>query len=111
MVKWESANEINNLGFYLWRSLEPDDDYEDISGFIPSLDEGIGAAYEYEDINVIAGVTYYYKLQDIPSDGSFSNVAGPISATISMTTTYVFLPAVYRGYYPRSPETSPTTTP
>jgi hypothetical protein len=102
-VRWESASEINNLGFHLWRSLEPDDDYANISGFIPSLDEGIGASYEYEDIDVTSGVTYYYKLQDLPSDGSFSNVAGPISATISMTTTHIFFPAVYRGLLPSPP--------
>lgn len=102
-VKWESASETNNLGFDLWRSLEPDDGYADISGFIPSLDEGVGASYKYEDINVISGVTYYYKLQDLPSDGSFSNFTGPISATIPLTTTYVFLPAVYRGLLPSLP--------
>ena len=99
-VEWETANELNNLGFHLWRSVEPAGSYIDISGFIPSLDEGAGAFYEYEDTNVMPGITYYYRLQDIPDDGSIGVFIGPISATIPLTTTYIFLPAVYRGLLP-----------
>ena len=85
---------MNNLGFYLWRSLDEAENYTNISGFIPSLDEGAGASYEYEDTAVTPGFSYYYKLQDIPDDASFGEFTGPISATVPLTTTYIFLPAI-----------------
>ncbi|MBN2391100.1 MAG: hypothetical protein JXR84_10260 [Anaerolineae bacterium] len=83
-VYWETASETDNLGFRLWRSQELNGSYVDVSGFIASLDEGAGAFYEFEDTDVILGVTYYYKLQDIPADGSSSSFTDPISVTIPL---------------------------
>lgn len=99
-VMWETASETNNLGFYLWRSLDEAGDYTNISGFILSLDEGAGASYAYEDSAVTLGVPYYYKLQNAPGDGTLGTFTDPITATIPLTTTYIFLPAVYRGWLP-----------
>ena len=99
-VNWETASEANNLGFYLWRSLDEMQNYTNISGFIPSLDEGAGAFYAYEDTDVTPGFTYYYRLQEVPDDGTFGEITSPITATVPLTTTYVFLPAVFDGWPP-----------
>ncbi|MGC9396097.1 MAG: hypothetical protein ACP5J4_14740 [Anaerolineae bacterium] len=106
-LNWETASETDNLGFRLWRSLDEldDDAYADISGFIASLDEGAGAFYEYEDIEVTPGITYYYKLQDVPDDGSSGDYTDPISATIpTPTPTPTATPTV-------TPTPLPTSTP
>lgn len=103
-LKWETASETSNLGFYLWRGPTATGVYAKISDFIPSSDEGAGALYEYVDSNVTPGVTYYYKLQDVPDSGALGVFSDPISATIPLTTTYVYLPAVYRGWPPPLPE-------
>ena len=98
-VNWETASEVHNLGFYIWRSLEEMQNYTNISGFIPSQDEGAGAFYAYEDTDVTPGLTYYYRLLDVPDDGSFGEFTSAVTATVPLTT-YIFLPAVYHGWPP-----------
>ena len=64
MVEWETATEIDNAGFYVLRSINSQDNFEDISGFIPAEGSGvIGAFYQHLDENVAIGNTYYYKLE------------------------------------------------
>jgi len=111
-VYWETASETDNLGFRLWRSLDEldNDAYTNISGFIASLDEGAGAFYEYEDTEVTSGVTYYYKLEDVPSDGSTGGMQDPISATVPLTTTPTLTPTATSTPTPTSTPL-PTSTP
>ncbi|MBN2391328.1 MAG: hypothetical protein JXR84_11415 [Anaerolineae bacterium] len=111
-VYWETASETDNLGFRLWRSLDELDDnaYADISGFIASLDEGAGAFYEYEDTEVTPGVPYYYKLEDLPSNGLTGEMHGPISATVPFTTTPTLTPTATSTPTPTSTPL-PTSTP
>jgi hypothetical protein len=96
IIYWETGSETNNLGFHLFRSLDSANGYTDISpdppGFIASLDEGAGAFYEHEDVNVTPGITYYYKLEDVPSNGSTGTMYGPISATIPLETSPTVTP-------------------
>lgn len=70
LLYWETASETDNLGFYVGRRSSASPEYERISAFIGSLDEGAGAFYEYKDTNVAPGMTYYYRLEDVPADGS-----------------------------------------
>jgi hypothetical protein len=79
------------------------------SGFIASLDEGAGAFYEHKDTEVALGITYYYKLQNIPDDGSPGEFTDPISATIPLTTTATPTPTPTRTVTP-TPNRTPTST-
>ena len=87
-VYWETASETGNLGFYVWRSEEADTGYEKLpldapaEQFIPSDDDGVGAFYEYMDTEVSPGVVYYYKVQDVPDDGSQGEYSEVRSASI-----------------------------
>ena len=83
LIEWETASEINNIGFNLWRSTREMGDYVKLNDLlIPSqaLGSVIGASYSYMDTAVVGGTTYYYKLESIATDGS-SELHGPISAT------------------------------
>ncbi len=88
-IYWETASETGNLGFYVWRSEETDTGYEKLplddpaKQFIPSEDEGVGAFYEYMDAEVTPGVVYYYKVQDVPDDGSAGEYSEVKSASIA----------------------------
>jgi len=83
LLEWETASEINNIGFNLWRSTSQAGGYVRLNAWlIPSkaLGSVVGADYDYTDREVINGTTYYYKLESIATDGS-SEFHGPISAT------------------------------
>ncbi len=125
LVDWETASELGNLGFYVLRSETEATGYVRLpldaspsEQVIPSLDDfGIGAFYEYIDVQVTPGIRYYYKVQDIPANGSAGEIAGPESAMIPLATnaapstaTATTAPATTAA--PTStPTPSPTTTP
>ncbi|HOT89973.1 MAG TPA: hypothetical protein PLJ78_01310 [Anaerolineae bacterium] len=102
-LRWETASETGNLGFYLRRSLSKNGEYIRISDFIPSLDEGAGAAYEYVDPDVTPGVTYYYKVEDVPENGSQGSFSDPVWATVPLNPTPTFTPTP-------TPTATPTPT-
>ena len=114
-LKWETASETNNLGFRLWRSLTESGGYLDISGFIATLDDA-GAFYEHEDADVTPGITYYYKLQDLPADGNQNSYTDAISVIIPSPSTPVATPtltptASLNDTPTTTPTPSPTSTP
>ena len=83
LLKWETAIEIDNIGFNLYRISEGgvwdfDDPIND--WLIPSDDWGslIGADYEYTDSDVDNGTTYYYQLESVANDGSSEFVPGDL---------------------------------
>ncbi|NIN69877.1 MAG: hypothetical protein GTO63_35390, partial [Anaerolineae bacterium] len=63
-LAWETAAEIDNEGFNLWRAEAADGPYTQINpSLIPAQGSpDTGASYEYIDTGVVKGVTYYYKL-------------------------------------------------
>jgi uncharacterized Zn-finger protein len=79
---WETASEIDTEGFNIWRSQAPDGPYIRLNAsLIPARGGAVtGAIYEYTDTDVNAGVTYYYKLDDVDVYGA-STFHGPVSAT------------------------------
>ncbi|HOU15573.1 MAG TPA: PKD domain-containing protein [Anaerolineae bacterium] len=86
LVTWETASELDNVGFNLYRSKSPDGQYTLLNEtLIPPQNPGsvIGAVYEWLDTNVQPGVTYFYKLEDLDVKG-VSTFHGPVS-TASVT--------------------------
>lgn len=108
VVNWETASEVNMLGFYLWRSTEEGGSYSRISDLIPAQGDIVGATYRFVDNAVEPGQTYFYKLEAVETTGA-SQFYGPISATLplptptpSLTPTPTFTP---------TPSFTPTPTP
>jgi len=81
-LEWETASELHNLGFHLYRATAEQGPYERItSSLIPGLGSSpIGARYSYADKGLANGVTYYYKLEDVETSGR-SEQHGPVFAT------------------------------
>jgi hypothetical protein len=82
LVTWETAMEIDNVGFNLYRSESPGGPYFKLNeSLIPSQTPGspFGAEYAWLDETAEPGATYYYKLEDVEADGA-STFHGPISA-------------------------------
>jgi hypothetical protein len=81
-VLWETASEIDNAGFNLWRSTSPDEGFVRLNAnLIPGQGGPTqGASYAYQDADVTAGVTYYYKLEDVNIYGQ-GTLHGPVHAS------------------------------
>jgi hypothetical protein len=93
VVEWQTALEVDLLGFYLYRSTAPEGDYAEVSGgLIPAGAPGSmgGSEYRWVDDDASAGVTYYYKLEGVDSHGNRTS-HGPVSAKLNYA---LYLPLV-----------------
>lgn len=84
LLAWETASELDNLGFNLYRGLSPDEpDLQLNDALIPSMAPGSpsGFAYTWQDRQDLAsGTTYYYWLDAIDTANTATRF-GPVSAT------------------------------
>jgi hypothetical protein len=84
LVTWETASEIDNSGFNLYRAASLEGEKSQLNDdLIPSQvppGSPIGALYEFADGTVGAGVTYYYWLEAVDIYGA-TELFGPVSAT------------------------------
>jgi hypothetical protein len=83
--------EMNNQGFNLYRNTNTATLGERLNDtLIPSESSGgAGAMYEWHDLQVESGVTYYYWLEAVGSQGNTARY-GPASTTYSPPTAVSF---------------------
>jgi hypothetical protein len=86
-LAWVTQSEQLNLGWNILRSASADGQFTQIN---PSLVPGAGSAvtlhsYSYTDAATKAGNTYYYKLEQIGTNGS-KEYSAVISASMDMTS-------------------------
>ena len=96
-LEWETASELDNLGFNILRSESDDINEAEIINplLIQSLVGGqpIGAYYEWLDDNVEANSDYFYWLQDIDFNGNIV-AHGPVEASVTGGNAIPTVPAV-----------------
>jgi hypothetical protein len=81
-LKWETASEIDNVGFNIYRSESPEGPFVDKinSALIPAKGSATeGAAYKFVDWKVEKDKTYYYKLEDVDNTDN-RTFHGPVNA-------------------------------
>jgi len=80
-VHWETASEIDNLGFNVYRSESEKGPWDKLNAdLIPSQvppGSPVGASYDFVDSKVEAGMTYFYMLEDIDLNGTATQ-HGPV---------------------------------
>lgn len=70
-VRWETATELDTVAFRLYRATAEAGPYGEHIFHVPALGDAVsGDTYEYQDSEVTPGVTYYYKLEEITTNGS-----------------------------------------
>jgi len=76
-LTWQTATEVDNAGYNIYRSRLRDGEYKKINdALIPAKgDATTGASYRYEDTPPARG-TFYYKLEDVDTNG-ISTMHGP----------------------------------
>jgi len=87
VISWITESEIENLGFNLYRSTNINDQFSMINDrLIPGAGSNSSRhEYHYTDVDVAAGMTYYYQLEDVSFSGQ-TNFHGPVSLTIPSQT-------------------------
>lgn len=86
LVSWETAAELDNAGFNLYRSASEAAPQE-LLAYLPSAAPGSaqGAAYSYQDATAAAGQTWYYWLEAIDLNGG-AELHGPVSLFMQSPT-------------------------
>ncbi|MFZ2362347.1 MAG: SdrD B-like domain-containing protein [Anaerolineae bacterium] len=86
LVNWATVTEAGNASFNLYRAADPAGPQTLLSA-IPSQAPGstLGFAYSYVDLDVQAGQTYWYWLEDVSLSGA-TTLHGPVSATATAPT-------------------------
>ncbi|MGD8791316.1 MAG: kelch repeat-containing protein [Anaerolineae bacterium] len=82
-LDWETASEIDNVGFNLYRQAAQGEPVRLNAALIPSQNPGstTGATYTFLDDAAEPGVTYYYWLEDVDVYG-WATLHGPVRAII-----------------------------
>jgi len=84
-LTWHTESEVDNLGFYVWRTVQGDGEYRVISELIA----GQGSStephdYSYRDTDIIPQQTYFYRLCQVDLEGS-ETFHGPIQVYAGAT--------------------------
>jgi len=91
LLQWETAIEIDNVGFNLYRAQSPEGSWVRLNDtLIPSQAPGsvFGSIYTWFDEDVEAGITYYYKLEDVEVGGR-RTFHGPVVVQLGGPTAVV----------------------
>jgi len=80
VVEWSTASELDTVGFNVYRADNPQGPFVQVnSELIPASSEPLtGGAYSFRDSAVKPGITYYYELEEVQSNGGRDRF-GPIS--------------------------------
>lgn len=76
-VRWQTETEFETAGFYVLRGNSEDGPFLQINDRLiaSAADPAAGADYLLVDSKIVAGETYYYRLEDVELDGDRSQHA------------------------------------
>ncbi len=100
VLKWETATEIDNAGFMVYRCDNEASGCHSVSRFIAANGDAVGGAtYSFTDTNVRQGQSYYYYLVDIDTSGEWT-AHGPVLARLPVALRLMELPTAWTATLP-----------
>ena len=109
-LEWETAQEINNIGFFVQRRSDETMVFERIGDYVPSSDDPfLGGYYSLHDYTAKVGVMYCYRLEILEASG-YSEYSEPDCAMILIATPTATTP-VDTATVTNSPAPTTTSTP
>ena len=80
-LSWQTASELDNLGFHVYRAFSANGPWTRVSAsLIPGLgSSAVGRDYSFRDGGLTNGVTYFYRLEDVDASSKATS-HGPVSA-------------------------------
>ena len=96
VLGWETLNEVDLLGFHVYRAESDGGPRTRLNeALIPAQELGspLGAVYEFVDEAVVPGGTYWYWLAAVDVHGGATE-HGPASATVGQRGYPIYLPLV-----------------
>ena len=98
VIKWTTESEIDNAGFYIYRSETKDGQFKAVN---PTMIQGAGTTgerneYTWTDTTAKSNTVYYYRIEDVSHSGIREQLAtvrlrGLVSATGKLTTAWADL--------------------
>ncbi|MFZ2360762.1 MAG: hypothetical protein WA040_15585 [Anaerolineae bacterium] len=108
MTTWETASELGNMGFNLYRGTSPagpDRQLNDLLIPSQSLGNPGGFVYTWDDYaDLVPGTTYYYWLEDVALSGA-TTLHGPVSVDFAAPTAVTLSGVNAQGGAPALPPT------
>ena len=86
LLTWETASELDNLGFNIYRAESQAGQLVQINQHLiasKNLGGTVGATYSFLDESAAPGATYYYWLEDIDTSG-VATKHGPVAVTLGV---------------------------
>jgi hypothetical protein len=97
LLAWETASELELLGFHLYRAEAVDGPQIRLNeALIPGQAPGstVGATYELSDVSAVPGLAYWYWLEGVDAYG-IATRHGPVSIQVPLGNQYrLYLPQV-----------------
>jgi len=80
VIRWTTENEIDVLGYNLYRSDTPDGEFVQVNTTLikPAADPLVSNEHTYVDEGRVRGRTYYYILETIDRNGNIKSRTDPI---------------------------------
>jgi hypothetical protein len=81
-VNWVTGSELDHAGFNVYRSLDPTTGFIQVNNSLIrnfNSSASFHGVYRYVDNDVVNGLTYFYKIEDIATNG-LKKMHGPVSA-------------------------------
>jgi hypothetical protein len=101
LLRWETASELNSSAFRIYRALAATGPWDTWIHQQPAVGDLVGATYQYRDLDVMPGITYYYLLEEIEADDSrvryidkiaSAAIGQPATATLTASPTTTLTP-------------------